>query len=304
MAIVLEITSGPLQGKRIPVHMGKPLRFGRSPHADVVLDADPHLSSLHFEVECKENSCHIVDLNSRNGIFVNGNKTSGAILRNNDTISAGNVTLTVRLEEEISLGELSNSSIAGETPQERLLTLLRERLQPLYAVLDAARDAQVLMLLLESGAEYQSLYQGPKGAALARCAPYLVKLPKDSQLVEILVRKGLGKSWGVFLICAADFQEIRRHLRNFLQVSMPDGKKAYFRFYDPRVLRTFLPTCTPQEGSNFLGPIKCYLMEADEPNTLVMFGAKAEGIRKVVVRLSREQEQQEVAAAAPPGLTN
>lgn len=301
MAIVLEVTAGPLQGKRIPVHPGKPLRFGRSPGADVVWEDDPHLSSLHFEVECKENSCHIVDLNSRNGVFVNGNKTSGAILRNNDTISAGTITLTVRLEEEISLGELSNNPIAGETPRERLLALLKERLQPLYAVLDAARDAQVLMLLLQSGAQYQSLYQGPKGAALARCAPYLVKLPKDSRLLEILVREGLGKSWGAFLTCAVEFHEIRRHLRNFLQVSMPDGKKAYFRFYDPRVLRTFLPTCTAREGTEFLGPIKCYLVEADEPNTLLIFGAKSEGVRKIVVRLSEENAQQEIPTMASAG---
>jgi hypothetical protein len=49
------------------------------------------------------------------------------------------------------------------------------------------------------------------------------------------------------------------------------GKEMYFRFYDPRVLRVFLPTCTAQEAQDFFGPSKHYVMEAAEPNTALIY---------------------------------
>ena len=35
--------------------------------------------------------------------------------------------------------------------------------------------------------------------------------------------------------------------------------------HDPRVLRVFLPTCTPDELSDFFGPIGSFLVESDQP---------------------------------------
>ena len=64
---------------------------------------------------------------------------------------------------------------------------------------------------------------------------------------------------------------MRRHLRHFLEVQLPDGKQVYFRFYDPRVLRVFLPTCTADEINQFFGPIKQYLMEDEKPDKLLQF---------------------------------
>ena len=43
------------------------------------------------------------------------------------------------------------------------------------------------------------------------------------------------------------------------------GKDMYFRLYDPRVLRVFLPTCTPDELTDFFGPIGTFLIESDKP---------------------------------------
>jgi len=174
------------------------------------------------------------------------------------------------------------------TPQERLLYLLRSDFQPLYAVLDAARDIKILALLFKSNEEYQSLYEGPQGAKLAQVAPYLVRLKKDSLLLEKLVRDGWGESWGVYLTCASEFNEVRRHLRHFLEVMLPEGEQVYFRFYDPRVLRVYLPTCNFEEINYFFGPIKNYLMEDEEPETLLQYSNKGRGAVKAAVSLSLE----------------
>ena len=56
--------------------------------------------------------------------------------------------------------------------------MLRNDCQPLYAVLDAARDIKILAVLMESKEEHQSLYEGVQGAQLSQVAPYLVRLTK------------------------------------------------------------------------------------------------------------------------------
>jgi hypothetical protein len=65
------------------------------------------------------------------------------------------------------------------------------------------------------------------------------------------------------------FEEIRHHFRKFLMVQIENGQEVYFRFYDPRVLREFLPTPIDQELQVFFGPVEQFLIEAGEPETLL-----------------------------------
>lgn len=37
-----------------------------------------------------------------------------------------------------------------------------------------------------------------------------------------------------------------------------------FRYYDPRVLRVYLPTCRPDELRTVFGPIRSYLVEGED----------------------------------------
>ena len=179
------------------------------------------------------------------------------------------------------------NSITAEPPEQRALTtepiatpttaprdlpdILRSQTEPLFAVLDAARDPQVLAFLQSAGQPYQSLYEGPKGEELAQFAPYLLELPAGSPALETLVREGWGASWGIFVRSRAGFADVRRHFRHFLLVKTEDGREFYFRFYDPRVLRAFLPTCTPQQVAEFFGPVTSYLSEGDDRTTLLQF---------------------------------
>ena len=51
---------------------------------------------------------------------------------------------------------------------------------------------------------------------------------------------------------------MRTHFRRFLLVEAPDGDSWYFRFYDPRVLERFLPTCDAAQLTDFFGPVSAY----------------------------------------------
>lgn len=170
--------------------------------------------------------------------------------------------------------------------QPRLQDLLAKDFQPLYALLDASREPSVLKVILESKEEYQSLYEGAQGAQLAHFAPYLIRVPQKSALLDTLVHQAWSKSWGVFLTSDTPLKDLRTHFRHFLTVKLPDGKQVYFRYYDPRVLRLFLPTCLPEETNQFFGPVKHFLIEADDPATALHFTRGPKGAAQKELHLA------------------
>lgn len=124
-------------------------------------------------------------------------------------------------------------------------------------------------MLEESGERYQSLYEGLSAQVLADAAPYLVALRADSDLLRYLAFRAWGQSWAVFLTCRSEFDELRKHLRQFLKVKLDTGMEVYFRFYDPRVLRLFLPTSSGDDCVVFFGPVTRFLTE-DESSKMVL----------------------------------
>lgn len=291
MPVFLEVRSGSQAGKKIRLEPMKVLRVGRTSRADVAFPEDAHMSGLHFSLGWEGADCRIADLDSRNGILVNGAAVKAALLHDGDTIVAGETTFAIRIEPDVPTMASAAAALATPAPettaQDRLLPLLRRDLQPLFAILDAARDIRILALLVHHKAECQSLYEGVEGAKLAQVAPYLVKLAPDSSLLEPLVKEGWGKSWGVYLTCNSDFHDLRRHLRHFLQATLPDGEQVYFRYYDPRVMRVYLPTCVAAEADQFFGPIKRYVMEGEAPEQLWEFTTMGRGAEKRVLSLSQ-----------------
>src|SRR5690242_17523404 len=155
--------------------------------------------------------------------------------------------------------------------QQAFLALLYRTGEPVFAVLDAAQDERLPAFLHACETEHASLYEGPEADQLKSVAPYLVTLPKESKLLRLFFSEGWGKNWGIFLSSSSSAAEVRHHLRRFLMVETQDARKLYFRFYDPRVLRVYLPTCTQEELSAFFGPITRFLVEAEDPATPLEF---------------------------------
>lgn len=169
---------------------------------------------------------------------------------------------------------------------DRLVAMFRGGLQPLFAVLDAARDPAIADILASSKEHYESLSDASEGDGPSHFVPYLARLPETSALLEILVRQGWGNNWGVYLKSDKGLKEVRSHIRRFLTVKLPEGREVYFRYYDPRVLRLFLPTCTADEVNRFFGPVTAFLMEAEEPDILLEFTNYGHGAEKISLPLS------------------
>ena len=74
------------------------LWIGRSPSADVHLERDSEVSSLHAQLELVRDECTLIDEGvSTNGSFVNGERVSGRRhLRDGDTIRVGQTLILFR----------------------------------------------------------------------------------------------------------------------------------------------------------------------------------------------------------------
>lgn len=141
-----------------------------------------------------------------------------------------------------------------------------------WMIVDAARDRRIYGLLLECFYfQHTCVFSGYFEPELKVVAPYLIQLEYDDAKARRFMRLAWGNSWGVFLKCDTGLQTLRRHLRTLLVVSDESGNRLMFRYYDPRVLRIYLPTCTAEELHAVFGPIDRFFVEDDKPETLLEF---------------------------------
>ncbi len=96
MSVTLSVTAGPHAGKEFAFDRHDTFLVGRSTDAHLQLSYDdPYFSRRHFFVEVNPPRCRVVDLNSRNGIFINGQRVEAAELKDGDEIKAGHTVFRV-----------------------------------------------------------------------------------------------------------------------------------------------------------------------------------------------------------------
>lgn len=232
---ILQVWTGPASFRKLILEPGE-LRTVGTADADLVVPGDPPRSQ-QFQIVWDGVSAHVLACEPHR-LTIGGVHGWHGELANRGWMTAGATTFLMFVEDWTPPPAPIEVTPAGEAA----LASLRPRADAgtLYAVVDAARSARARELLCESVDPHASLYDGEQGRAFDEVAPYLVHLRGDSGLLERLVREGWGDAWGIWLVGEAGFDEMRRHLRRFLQVEEPEaGRRLFFRFYDPRVLRSF-----------------------------------------------------------------
>jgi hypothetical protein len=168
-----------------------------------------------------------------------------------------------------------------------------------FAVLDAAKDPALPGRASASGARTASLYAGEIGARFSNVAPHLVELDLKSEFTTRFLSHW-GRSVGILLQSSASFNDVRKHLRKFLLVKDEAGVKCRFRFYDPRVLRAFLPVCTADEATEFFGPVVRFFGEGRFGTTLLVFTRSPRGVSVNEVAVRRAPPADSDAADTQP----
>jgi hypothetical protein len=157
-------------------------------------------------------------------------------------------------------------------------------------ILDGARIGVALDTVLSKMSVVYCLSEGNYKDQFADVAPYLCEYRRLTDFENWFLGDSWGKAWGILINCEIEMIGLGDHFRKFLIVQDEDGRELYFRFYDPRVLRIFLPTCTKEQLKEFFGPVKEYIMEDDDPRRALVFSLDNSGCLKTVVIHLKEQQ--------------
>jgi len=140
-----------------------------------------------------------------------------------------------------------------------------------YAVLDGASVPDLPTKLYEMRPPHFCLFTGDLEPDMEHAAPYLVRLLPRTPLNEWLLQECWGNHWGIFVHSRGSLIEMRKHFRALVNVYDETGNPMIFRFYDPRVLRRYLPTCKPDELKVFFGDVESFFAESEDNEKLMSF---------------------------------
>ena len=166
--------------------------------------------------------------------------------------------------------------------------LFREDGAHVYAVLDGASIENLLPMLYKHEPENVCLYQGDLEPDMAEVAPYLVKLEREAKFTDWLLEIGWGNHYGIFAVAFSDLKQTRQHFRKFLTVYDSNGKPLLFRYYDPRVLRIFLPTCNTQELEQFFGKLDFLFLESEDVKLALKYRFEAVELKQEKIQVKYE----------------
>ena len=149
-----------------------------------------------------------------------------------------------------------------------------------YAVLDGASVEGLRMKLYQMSPPHYCLFRGQLTPDVEEVAPYVIGLVPDAAFTEWVLEECFGNHWGVFALSRNSLTEMRRHFRSLLTVPDETGKPMIFRFYDPRVMQNYLPTCNAGELETFFGKVDQYFAE-DGDRSLSSFKIEGNELKRM-----------------------
>lgn len=138
-------------------------------------------------------------------------------------------------------------------------------------LLDAAKLSESLATARAMNPAHACLYYERGEPLLADVAPYLFAISNADDFGDWFYTNGWGNAWGTIVKSKIDFDYCVDHFRKFLIIKTESNQQLYFRFYDPRVLKIFLPTCDQQQIIEFFGPIEKFIVEGHTKEEAIEF---------------------------------
>lgn len=155
--------------------------------------------------------------------------------------------------------------------KERLKANLFSDRTRLFCVLDGASVPTLPKKLFETNPPNFCLLGDNPEPDVLYAAPFLVHLAPEGEFTNYVLTEGYGNHWGIFFHTRHSITEMRGHFGALLNVYDEQARPLLFRYYDPRVLRRFLPTCNSAELKTFFGKVETFFAEDAENRSLLSF---------------------------------
>ena len=164
----------------------------------------------------------------------------------------------------ITVAETAENPVVAPTLHDMVIQTLRAQKGSLYAILDAARDPLILARLISAARRSTSRCTKASRATSLRRMPPTWSPCRAIGFPRLARPRWLGQELG----CLPDLRQV---VQGSPEAPSPllDGRTGGVRrFTSASTTRgfsaVFLPTCTPQEVIQFLGPISKYVFEGAE----------------------------------------
>jgi len=155
-----------------------------------------------------------------------------------------------------------------------------------YVIIDACQDYELVGLLRNKFHKSpKSLFEGEAAGGMAEVAPYVIPVELSGEFLDLWAARWGGNT-GVLFSSAAELETLHKHLRKIFIVEDDSGQEFFFRYYDPRVLRAYLPTCTGDEIRQFCGPVTSWCVEGEDTAAAVIYQPDTEGVKQTEVALA------------------
>ena len=158
-----------------------------------------------------------------------------------------------------------DQTVSLDTLKRHLLPVAPNRL---YAMVDTAANQNALdFLYSEASLNFDCLFAGELDPDVFEVAPFLIDLEAQPAVLDWMLA-GWGQHWLSFIHSPLALGELQMNLRQFTKVRTPDDRVVWFRFYDPRVMRSALPLLDAAQAGAFFASVHLFLCEGEAPNTI------------------------------------
>lgn len=140
-----------------------------------------------------------------------------------------------------------------------------------YCVIDGAGVKGLPKRLYDLAPLHDCLFRGELTPDMVHVAPYVALMMRGDEFSKWVIESTVGQNCSIFINTRYSITEMRNHLRALTAVHTEDGRPLVFRYYDPRVFRKFLPACDNGQVETFFGKIDRFIVEAEDPDTLLAF---------------------------------
>lgn len=185
--LVLVVVEGPDRGKQhlLDLSRGRTIKAGRSETNDLVIH-DDLVSSTHFELQIQEQGVCLRDLNSRNGVYIQGTRVREALLDLGAVFRVGSTSIQLVSTATISV-PISDSDHFGELYGDS--PLMREVFADLERIA-ALADRLPVLITGETGTGKELVARGLHDASARAAGPFVVldctALPRELAESQIL----------------------------------------------------------------------------------------------------------------------
>ncbi len=122
-----------------------------------------------------------------------------------------------------------------------------------WLILDAASCPEAYWFTKGSGAPIISLFE-EQDQALQDYGAWLINIIDYPDIIRLTLAKDINGSAALWCKSALDVEILAQQLRFRLYASLPDGRTVRFRWYDTRVLDSWLASQTVDRRIKFLQP--------------------------------------------------